>query len=129
MFSAATTAYATRPTGPFVNFVSTYAQQVPQALAEAALSAILNAMEAERKKDNKEAYTQTLSSSKGSVSFTSQESADLFNVLHVIRAINPKKADELLESRPELREAVAQFPRGRLSMADEGDGGERCPEW
>lgn len=123
IFSSATTAYAARPADAFLTFVSAHWQQVPQPLAEAAAGAILNAIEARRKNGDKESYTQTLLSSKGSVSFTSQENADLFNILHVIRAINPKKADELLESRIELREAISKFPQGRESMkAGDHDG-------
>lgn len=122
LFAAATTAYSTRPSGPFTQFVSEYWQQVPQPLAEAAVTAILNAVLDTKKKDD-ESFTQTLSTGKGSVSFTSRQNAELFNVLHVVRAVNPKKADELLETRMELREAVTRFPQGRESMKSDSDGG------
>lgn len=122
LFSAALAAYSVRPAGPFSEFVARNWRSVPPQMAESAVNAMINAL-AEKKKNSDENFAQTMSTSKGSVSFSSRENAELFNVMHIIRAVNPKRAEELLESRLELRDAVTRFPDGKLSMFP-GNGDE-----
>ena len=119
LFSAATTAYNLRPKGEYPRLVAQHWRSVPQTMAENAVSAILNAI-LDKKKDNDENYLKTISSAKGAITLSSRENAELFNLLHVIRAINPKKADELLESRLELKSALERFPEGEESMRADG---------
>ncbi len=120
LFSSALAAYTVRPIGPFSDFVARNWRHVPPQMAESAVNAMINAL-SEKKKNDDESFTQTMSTSKGAVSFSSRENAELFNVIHIIRAVNPKKADDLLESRLELRDAIARFPEGKQSMFAEGN--------
>jgi hypothetical protein len=122
LFAAATTAYNLRPTGQYPRLVAQHWRQVPQPMAESAVSAILNAL-LDKKKNDDESFLKTISGEKGSVTFSSRENAELFNLLHVIRAINPTKAEELLESRLELKNAVTRFPDGEDSLKGTGDSG------
>ena len=120
LFSSALAAYTVRPIGPFSDFVAKNWRYVPPQMAESAVNVMINAL-SEKKKNDDESFSQTLSTSKGSVSFSSRENAELFNLMHIIRAVNPKKADELLENRLELRDAIARFPEGKLSMFADGN--------
>ena len=116
VFSAATTAYATRPNGPFPDLVSRHWQEVPRPIAEAALKALLNGI-LDRKDDS--VMKSNISTAKGAVSFGSRQNRELFEILHVVRALDPKRADELIESRAELKSAVERFPLGMRSMVSE----------
>jgi hypothetical protein len=40
--------------------------------------------------------------------------------MHIVRAINPKRAEELLETRPGLRAWLEQYPKGTESLTAEG---------
>jgi hypothetical protein len=122
LFSAATTAYNLRPKGEYPRLVAQHWRSVPQPMAENALSAILNAIldKNDKNKDKNENYVKTISSAKGAITLSSRENAELFNLLHVIRAINPKKAEELVESRLELKSALERFPEGEESMRTDG---------
>jgi hypothetical protein len=113
VFAAATQGYIARPRGQFGDFLSRHWQAVPRPMAEAALQALLNAVLARK---DEETETSTLSTAKGAVSFSSSQDRELFNIMHVVKAIEPKRAAELLETRAELRGGVERFPLGMQSM-------------
>ncbi|MEJ7607775.1 MAG: hypothetical protein WKF37_16255 [Bryobacteraceae bacterium] len=70
-----------------------HGKDVPAQLAESALSAILNAL-SDKKDDS--SFSRTLSTAKGSVSFSSRLNSELFHIMYLIQSINPKKAEERL---------------------------------
>ena len=117
VFGDATTAFVGRTYGPFADFLSRHWQEAPRPVAEAALKAVLNSI-LDKKDDS---FMQTnISSAKGTVTLNSRQDIELFNVMHVLRALDPKRADELIETRADLRSAVERFPQGIASMS----GGE-----
>jgi hypothetical protein len=70
-------------------------------------------------KNDKPYEPMTLSSSKGTATFTSREDVDLFDVMPLVREIDPKRYDDLLSSHAELRSALQIFPGGAASVADD----------
>jgi len=113
VFSAASAAFAVRPRGPFAEFLSKHWQAVSRPVAEAALQAVLNSI-LDKKEEG--SNTTNLSTAKGMVSFRTQQDRQLFDLIHVMRELDSKRAASLLEARPELRAAVDRFPTGMASM-------------
>ncbi|MBI1790007.1 MAG: hypothetical protein HYR60_20950 [Acidobacteria bacterium] len=118
LFGSATSAYAGRPYGPFGDFLARHWQDVPPQMANDAVRALVNSI-LDRTDD--QPMFKTLSTSKGSVSLGSQQDAELFNLLHIVRAFEAKRADEILEKRPELKAALERFPKGAESMRGGAD--------
>jgi hypothetical protein len=113
VFAEATSAYIGRPNGPFADFVSRHWKEVPRPMAESAVKALVNAI-LDRKDDS--FMSSNIATAKGTVALNSRQDIELFNVMHVLRAFDSKRADELLESRAELWAALERFPMGMESM-------------
>ena len=121
LFSSAMLAYAAHPRGNFPELLVRVWREIPGSLAQSAVNTLVNAI-LDRKDDDSK-LSASLSSAKGAVNFNSQKDYDLFNLMHILRTFDPKRADEILETRPDLKTAIAQFPEGTASMRDEGQGG------
>ncbi|MDQ6699697.1 MAG: hypothetical protein M3Z36_05890 [Acidobacteriota bacterium] len=115
VFASAMAAYALRPGSGFSDLVGRHWKDIPQSMAESAVRAMVENILS--RKD--EGYTvQTMSSEKGSVDFSTQQDVELFDIMHVVQAIDPKRAERILEDRPALRAALEKFPEGRASLGD-----------
>ena len=101
-----------RPGYEFAELVALHWRSVPSQMASSAVQMIVShVLDQKVQKDTVE--TTTLSSAKGSVHFSSKEEFELFRVMHILHALVPKKAEEILERRPELRgcgRAVSRRP-------------------
>jgi hypothetical protein len=117
VFSGALRAYTVKPDRSFPRMLMRFRKQLPPGMPAAALSRILsNILDS---KSDKPYEPLTLSSSKGTVTFTNREEADLFDVMPLVREVDPKRYDELLSSHAELRSALQIFPGGGPSVADD----------
>jgi hypothetical protein len=117
VFSGALSAYTVKPNSSFGDLLMRYHKDLPPGMPQMALSRILgNVLSG---KDDKPYQPMTLSSSKGTATFTSREDADLFDVMPLVREIDPKRYDDLLSSHAELRSALQIFPGGAASVADD----------
>ncbi|HSB17508.1 MAG TPA: hypothetical protein VLE22_23870 [Bryobacteraceae bacterium] len=120
LFGSAMSAFGVRPHRSFVVFLRECWGDVPKQMAESALNGFLREI-LDRK--SAEEHSQTgvsFATAKGTVSFDSREDSELFDVMHIVRAINPKRAEELLETRPGLRAWLEQYPKGTESLRAEG---------
>ena len=122
LFSSAMLAYAAHPRGSFPDLLVKVWREIPGSLAQSAVNTLVNAI-LDRKDENSN-MSANYSSAKGTASFSSQKDVDLFNLMHILRTFDPKRADEILETRPDLKAAIAQFPEGTASMQDEGKDGK-----
>ena len=86
---------------------------LPRPLVDGAVTKLVNIILDEK---SDVAIIGTLSSSLGSVSFNNDSDYQLFDIMHILQAADPKKATELKEKRPALAAALDKFPEGRLSM-------------
>lgn len=117
LFGGASSAFLGRPNvEAFSTLLAANYETLPQGMVEPALRAILD--QVLKHDDSEESYRQTLSNEKGSVGFSSRTNARLFNVYFLFAKIDPKRAEELLQSRPELAAALKAFPEGRRSMGE-----------
>jgi len=117
VFSGALSAYTVKPSPSFASLLMRYRKQLPAGMPEAALSRILNTVLSER--SGQPYQTRTLSSSKGTVTFGNAEESELFEVMPLVREIDPKRYEELLSTRPGLASAMQLFPGGGPSVPDD----------
>ena len=82
-------------------------------MADLSLTAIINNI-LDRKDDDP--LTQTVATEKGAFKFNSRKDVELFEIINVVQGLDPKRAQELLEKRPDLRAAFELFPGGSTSI-------------
>jgi hypothetical protein len=96
-------------------------QTLPPPTVQAGLTKMLNGVLDRR--DGDEPWSMTISGSRGSASFDNRKDAELFDILWIVQAVDPKKAKELLEKRPALAQMVTQYPEGRKALIATEDEG------
>jgi hypothetical protein len=117
VFSGALNAYTVKPSSSFGALVMRHRKELPAGMLQAAVSRILaNALSS---KDDKPYAPLTLSSSKGTATFTNREDAELFDIMPLVREVDPSRYDDILSAHAELRSALQLFPGGGTSVADD----------
>ena len=114
LFASATAALtpASRKTD-FTRLLVHQWRNLPRPLVDGAATMLVNLI-LDDKSDTK--TISTLSSSLGSVGFDNDKDYQLFDIMHILQIVDPKKAAALKEKRPALAAALDKFPEGRLSM-------------
>ncbi len=125
IFAYALSAYTLRPAEAFGDFLVKRWKEIPKSTAEASVNQVTAHILSLKDGD----LNETLSAEKGSVTLHGRQNVELFRILHVVRAIDPKRADEILDRRPELKAALDRFPKGPEDMGQLGnsarsDGGD-----
>jgi len=121
LFSSAMAAYSAHPRGNFPDLLMKVWREIPQSLAQSAVTTLVNGILG--RKDDDSRYIASISSAKGTATFSSRKDYDLFNLMNILRSVDPKRADEILETHPDLKAALKQFPEGTESMRDGDKGG------
>jgi hypothetical protein len=117
LFSSALSAYSVKPDRAFTHLLASHYKRLPVGMPQAALSRILATVVSG--KEDRPYEPQTLSSSKGTATFTTREDAELFDVAPMVREIEPKQYEDLIATHSELRSALQLFPGGGPSIADD----------
>ncbi|MES1262466.1 MAG: hypothetical protein ABUS49_12095 [Acidobacteriota bacterium] len=116
IFAYAMSAYALRPGKDFSELLARHWKELPRSMVQSALGSVIeNILKVD---DSDQFLSLTLSNEKGSVNLHSSQDAALFDLMHVVREIDPKRADEILETRAELKSALQKFPDGAIGMGD-----------
>ncbi|MCW5980019.1 MAG: hypothetical protein KIT09_18195 [Bryobacteraceae bacterium] len=118
LFGAALSAYKAQPISPFVHMLPSWWDKAPRQMAKEAVSAVLD--EISRYSEKKEQEASGVATEKGTVTFGTQAEAELFELMHIVQEVDPKRAKELLAKYPDLAGAVKIYPKGTESMAGEG---------
>jgi len=121
LFSSAMAAYGAHPRGDFPGLLMKVWREIPQSLAQSSVTTLVNGIL--DRKDDEPHFIASISSVKGTANFSSRKDYDLFNLMSILRNVDPRRADEILETHPDLRAALKQFPDGTESMRDSGQGG------
>ncbi len=121
LFSSAMAAYGAHPRGNFPDLLMKVWREIPQSLAQSAVATLVNGI-LDRKEDDSH-FIASISSIKGTANFSSRKDYDLFNLMSVLQTCDPKRAAEILETRPDLKAALQQFPEGTESMRS-GENGD-----
>ena len=114
LFASAVSAFQAQPQVDFGDTIWRHWRKLPPQAVDSALKAMVDWVL--ERKDAPGEFSASLSSAKGTASFVDQKDYDLFNLVHIIRQFDAKRAEELLLLRPALRAMVDQFPEGRGSM-------------
>jgi hypothetical protein len=118
LFSSALAAYCIKPDRGFNSLVMKHHKEVPPGMAQAAMQKIVSTI-LDRKDTDENYRPETLASARGTVTFTSRQDAELFDVMPLVREIDPKRYEELLSKHAELSSALQMFPGGGPSVADD----------
>lgn len=113
LFASATSAYAAKQDSVYGDMLVACWDDLPSAMAQSALDTFVKQILGAK---DTEFETTTLSGTKGAVHFDNRADLELFKVHYLINRADPKKAKELLDSRPALRSAIEQFPEGPKSI-------------
>lgn len=127
-FSSALAAFDLRPNEEFRVLLASHWKHVTANVAGAALRSYLNFVLDEKKSgadpndpDAKPRYqTLGIATAKGTVFFNSPEEHNLFDVMWIVREIDRKRADEILQKYPELKASLELYPKGMESMRSDG---------
>ena len=113
VFGMALATYRLRPAEAFSKFLSEHWKDLQRAAAEAAVSAVVSHI---LSYPGDEALVESVSAANGALTLHTRQEVELFDILHLLREFDPKRADQILETHPELKAAIARFPDGRDSM-------------
>lgn len=120
IFAYAMSAYALRPSPAFGEFLARRWKELPRSMVQTALGQVIdNILHDNILHDKpKEFMSITYSTEKGSASLHDRQDAALLDLMHVVREIDPKRAEEILRSRTELAGVLEKFPEGTLGMGE-----------
>jgi hypothetical protein len=118
-FGAAMAAFANRPGTEFAGLLVRAWKGLPPPVAQSAADSfvawVLDRADA--------GYTAaSRSTARGSVTFSTRQEAELFDVMYVVQQVDPDRAAALLARYPALAAALAKFPQGTASMLLAGGG-------
>ncbi len=120
LFASATAALTPDDrTNDYARMLAGQWRTLPRPLVDGAVAKLVSLI-LDHKSDT--ATVSTLSSSLGSVSFDDDKDYQLFDIMHILQAADPKRAADLKEKRPALDAALKRFPEGRLSMKTSPSG-------
>jgi hypothetical protein len=117
VFSGAFNAYQVKPSTSFGHLVMRYRKELPAGMLQSAVSRMLSNLLSST--DEKPYAPLVLSSSKGTATFTNRQDADLFDIMPLVREVDPRKYEDILSSHVELRSALQLFPGGGTSVTDD----------
>ena len=117
VFGNAASAYRRAPGDGFRTLLAKHWQEVPREMAQAALAPVVNAI---RDREDDADTGESLETPKGTLKLGSRKSMELFELLPVLRALDPARAKEVLAQRADLRAAAELYPEGRHAIGSDG---------
>lgn len=116
LFGSAQAAFNLHPNTEFGQLLARHWKDVPPNMAGAALRSFLGFI-LDRKEESGAPYqSTTFVSAKGTATFNTRQERELFDVMWIVREIEPKRAEEILQQYPNLKAAVEAYPKGTVSM-------------
>ena len=110
----------------FPELITKFSKDVPASLIHQAIDVVLDATKKDSEKDAKDSgggVTFSIASAQGAVQMNSVYQYRLFQLVPVLRTIDPEEADRLLKEQSDVQTLLAKYPQGMNSVAPErGDG-------
>lgn len=131
LFGQATSAYTATPRGDFGELITRNWETLPRESVQPAVATVISHLMNPSAKSPGKKITR-LGSNEGAVTFNSQEELQIFKLLKVVKAVEPKRLDEIFEKHPALREAMDKMPSGFQSgqtvtaTSDTNDAAEKA---
>ena len=116
--------------GDFPDMIVRFSKGLPPALVHQAIDVVLDSARKRAEKQSGDAQPMTISiaSAEGAVQMNSLYQYRLFQLLPVLRTIDPDEADKLLKEQTDVQTLLAKYPQGMNSVApDRGDGAKGHP--
>jgi tetratricopeptide (TPR) repeat protein len=105
--------------GDFGDMITRFAKDLPSGLVHQAIDVVLDGARKESEKQAKASggTTFSIASAQGAVQMSSVYQYRLFQLLPVLRSIDPDEADRLLKEQNEVQTLLAKYPQGMNSVA------------
>ncbi len=117
LYYNAVQAYRTSPDEGFIGFFKEVWPEIPKAVATQGLDLILGVL-LNLKEEHE--FQQVYSSAAGTAILNSRVDAGLFKLIPAMRALEPKRLEEILDQRMGLRSAVTRFSDGFETLEKAG---------
>jgi tetratricopeptide (TPR) repeat protein len=114
----------------FADMIVRFQKDLPPGLVHQAIDAVLDSARKRAEKQSGDAQPMTISiaSAQGAVQMNSLYQYRLFQLLPVLRTIDPQQADKLLKEQTDVQTLLAKYPQGMNSVApDRSDAGPGRP--
>jgi hypothetical protein len=109
--------------GGFPSMVEQFYKDMPASLVHQAIDVILDKAKKEGEKQSKDSSpTISIASAKGAVQFNSIYNYRLFQLLPVLRTIDPEEADRLLKEQNDVQTLLGKYPEGMASVSGDPTG-------
>ena len=107
--------------GDFGTLVTQFHDQLPPALVHQAVDVLLDEARkrAQKESESNQPTNISLSSAKGALAFSSYYDYRLFQLLPVLKTIDPEQAEKLLKERQDVQTLLAKYPGGMQSISPE----------
>jgi hypothetical protein len=107
--------------GDFGTLVTQFHEQLPPALVHQAIDVLLDEARkrAQKESESSQPTNISLSSAKGALAFSSYYDYRLFQLLPVLKTIDPEQADKLLKERQDVQTLLTKYPGGMSSLSPE----------
>jgi hypothetical protein len=116
----AMSAYTAKPDAGFSDMLGRYWKELARSTAETSMRTVLNGILDQKSDFMGAQYTPlAIVTSKGAVTLPSRQDRDLFEIMHMVKEIDPRRAEDILATRPQLKSALERFPMGTRSMSKE----------
>ncbi len=109
--------------GDFPSMIEEFYKELPAALVHQAIDAVLDRARAAAEKESKDGPTSiSIASSKGAVQFNSMYNYHLFQLLPILKTIDPAEAERLSKEQNDVQTLLAKYPQGMQSVSGGGNG-------
>jgi tetratricopeptide (TPR) repeat protein len=114
--------------GDFGELITRFAKDLPSGLVRQAIDVVLDGAKKEAEKQaSTGGMTYSIASAQGAVQLNSVYQYRLFQLLPVLRSIDPEAADRLLREQNDVQTLLAKYPQGMGSVApDAGNDPDRA---
>jgi hypothetical protein len=111
----------------FPDLITVYWQQLPPQLV---LESVDEVLRQSKPKDGEigAGHAPTITTGKGTASFGSMYEYSLFQLLPVLRELDPAKVEQLLRDNQQVKALAAKYPEGNKSLLDGNESEGRDPE-
>jgi tetratricopeptide (TPR) repeat protein len=105
--------------GDFANMIVEFQKDLPPSLIHQAIDVVLDSARKAAEKEAKDGQPTTISvaSAQGAVQLNSTYMFRLFQLLPVLKSIDPDEADQLLKQQNDVQTLLAKYPQGMSSVS------------
>jgi hypothetical protein len=110
--------------GDFGDLITQFSKDLPSSLVHQAIEVVLDGArkDAEKQAKGSNGMTYSIASAQGAVQLNSVYQYRLFQLLPILRSIDPEETDQLLKEQNDVQTLLAKYPQGISSVAPDRGG-------